>query len=211
MFLLEIQMEKGKIFPDDVVLAQRIREGDLSAFTGLYEKYHTYLYLYSIKFIASPEIAEEAVHDVLLKVWENRKSLDPGQSLKAYLTRICKNHLLNVLRSRLREKIRESEAYALKPSWHNDTEDYVFSSDYERLLKEAIAQLSPQRQKIFNMYRIEGKKLDEIAHDLHISKGTVKDHILKTTRQLKDFVRVHAGIPTDSILLIWFFLNCGWF
>ncbi len=195
-------MEKGEAFPDDVLLAQKISKGDLSAFTELYKKYHSYLYLYSIKFIASPELAEEVVHDVLLKVWENRQALDPRQSLKAYLTRICKNRLLNALRDMLREKIRESEASALRPSSHNDTEDYIFSSEYEKSLQEAIRQLSPQRQKIFHMYRTEGKTLDEIASDLRISKGTVKDHILKTTRQLKDFVRTHCGISTESIILI---------
>ena len=200
-------MEKGEAFPDDALLAQKISEGDLSAFTKLYKKYHSYLFIYSVKFIASPELAEEVVHDVLLKVWENRQALEPGHSLKAYLTRICKNRLLNALRDMLREKIRESEASALRPSSHNDTEDYIFSSEYEKFLREAIAQLPPQRQKIFHMYRTEGKKLDEIARDLRISKGTVKDHILKTTRQLKDFMRTHCGIPADGIILVWMLFN----
>ena len=49
-------------------------------------------------FLKSKEAREEIVHDVFVKVWENRQSLSDVQKLKPYLYRVAKNLLLDHLR-----------------------------------------------------------------------------------------------------------------
>lgn len=193
-------MEKG--YPEDFLLAEQLSTGDVRAFTILYEQYHSYLYFFSLRFLKSAELAEEAVHDVFLKVWENRQNLDPELSLKGYLIKICKNHILNLLKRELREQQFISNAVISHSTQHSETENAVIWADYEKLAEEAINMLPPQRQKIFRMYRIEEKCLAEIAGELAISKGTVKDHLLKATRQLKEYMRKHSGALIDMIILV---------
>lgn len=190
-----------KVFPDDSRLTEQVAAGNVRAFTLLYEKYHGYLYHFSLKFLKAPELAEEAVHDVFLKIWENRKAIDPSLSLKGYLIKICRNHVLNMMNRALREQLWKSELLSAGTGQHSDTENAVLLADYEKLAEEAILKLPPQRQRIFRLYRMEEKSLDEIAGHLGLSKGTVKDHLLKATRQLRSFIRQHSGIPMDMIVL----------
>lgn len=190
----------------DDALATLLREGDEEAFTVLYERYHAFLYHFSLKFLKSPEMSEGVVHDVFLKLWEGREKINPTLSLKGYLTKICKNHVLNLLSRALREQGWKNEALGEIQTVANyarsNTEDAVIFADYERLVEEAITQLPAQRQKIFRIYRQEDKPIDEIAQALSISKGTVKDHLLKANRYVRDFMRQHSGIPLDILILI---------
>lgn len=195
-----IKMEKG--YPEDYQLAVQISTGDVRAFTILYEKYHSYLYYFALKFLKCPESAEEVVHDVYLKIWESRKNIDPTLSLKGFLIKVCKNHVLNLLKRDLKEQKYLSEILHIHTLHDTDTENAIIWADYEKLTEEAISLLPPQRQKIFRMYRLEEKCLDEIAAELEISKGTVKDHILKATRQMKDFMRKHSGALIDMIVIV---------
>ncbi|HWV32679.1 MULTISPECIES: RNA polymerase sigma factor [Dyadobacter] len=81
----------------DHILAASIRNGDIPSFTRVYETYHAYLFRFALRFLKSTEHAEEAVHDVFLKLWENRDGLNNESSLKCYLLKICKSHIFHTL------------------------------------------------------------------------------------------------------------------
>ncbi len=179
-------------------LVTATRAGDLDAYTALYDTYHGFLFHFSLKFLKSRGLAEEVVHDVFLKIWEERNRLDPDRNIKAYLATICKNHILNLLKRANREaavmdEIRQSLSHSC-----NDVEEAIFASELQETVNQVVGQLPTQRQKIFRMYRFQDMNLDEIAKQLHISKGTVKDHMAKANR----FVRHSLQARTETFLEI---------
>jgi RNA polymerase sigma-70 factor (ECF subfamily) len=175
-------------------------KGNAQAFNSLYEKYHTHLYYFALKFLKAGELAEEAVHDVFLKIWENRKNLRPDLNFKAYLFTICKNHIVNMLLRATKEReIKNKIALHLATS-HNELEETVVYADYMHLAYEAIHHLPPQRQLVFKLCREEGKTYAEIAETLNISTGTVRDHIVKAGKFIKSYLAAHAQI-TISLLI----------
>lgn len=198
-------MNTNKPFRDESLLTEQIAMGDMQAFTVLYERHHGYLYHFSLRFLKSPELAEEVVQEIFLKLWENREKLDPNRSLKGYLIKSCKNHILNLIDRSLREQAWRKETQETSTTLHSDTEASILLADYENLAEKAIAGLPPRRQEIFRLYRKEHRSIDEIAQLLNISKGTVKDHLLKATRQLKVFMKHHSGIPIEAWLLMLLF------
>jgi RNA polymerase sigma-70 factor (family 1) len=189
----------------DKVLAERIRRSDMASFTEVYNSCHSYLYCFSLRFLKSPELAEEAVHDVFLKLWEHRDQLNVELSLKGYLIKICKNHILNTLSRAIRERTVMAEVFRAYSFGHNETENAILTADYEAQADAVISMLAPQRQKIFRMYRFAEMDLDEIALELGISKGTVKDHILKANRFIRKYLQAHTGIPMDVYLVLMLF------
>lgn len=82
---------------NDHFLAINIQKGDVACLNQIYQTYHAYLFRLALRFLKSSERAEEVVHDVFLKFWENRESLSEEFSLKGSLTKICKNHILQIL------------------------------------------------------------------------------------------------------------------
>ena len=67
---------------------------------------------------------------------------------------------------------------------------FVKSPDYLQYAHQAIAHLLPQRRLVFEICRVEGKSYEEAAQLLSISKGTVKDHIIKA----KKFIRLNVEV-----------------
>lgn len=82
---------------DDIAVASNIRQGDKASLTMIYQRYHQHLYRFALRFLKSPEHAEELVHDVFLKLWENRDRLNEECSLKGYLIKTCKSHIVTLL------------------------------------------------------------------------------------------------------------------
>ncbi|MDR2887084.1 MAG: sigma-70 family RNA polymerase sigma factor [Bacteroidales bacterium] len=79
-------------------IAIRIKNGDEQAFELLFRKYYSRLKGFANKFLHNQEEAEEIVEEVFIKIWENKKSIDPDSSLVSYMFKTAQNLSLNALR-----------------------------------------------------------------------------------------------------------------
>ncbi|TCS90066.1 RNA polymerase sigma-70 factor (ECF subfamily) [Anseongella ginsenosidimutans] len=194
-----LKLNLTNLSSDDRHLVKSLREeGDMqscmSAFEQLYNKYHGVLFRTSLKFIKSEELAGEIVQEVFVKLWENRQNLNEDLSFAAYLYTMARNHIFNMLKrsareSRIREQIRMHAATA-----SNSTEDNLLFSEYHAVMNTAIAQLPPQRKRIFIMCRQEGRSYEEVAGTFGISKSTVRDHMVKALKSVREHLYLKTGI-----------------
>ena len=76
----------------------------------------------------------------------------------------------------------------------------IIYTEYQMILQNAISQLPPQRQKIFNMSRIESMSHKEIAAELGISVNTVQEHISEALKFIKVYFSKHADISISLLL-----------
>lgn len=182
-------------------IIKKIAEGDHHAFREIYDCYKDLLYGYSFKLTKSKLMAEEAVQEIFMKVWNNRRKLNPELSIKAYLYKITQNHIYNVLRNAAyNDKLREQIFYHRLNS-HFSTEDQVIYNELEAFKDQAIACLPARRQMIFRMSRVQGLSHEEIAGQLGISQHTVKDQIVKSLKSIKEYLKIHADIAVSITLL----------
>lgn len=195
-------MDRESKLLSDSDLVVKIRRGDRHAFASFYDRYHVYIYHLSLKFLKSSELAEEAVQDVFLKVWEHRTTLDPERPVRSYLLKCCRNHLINLLAKKVPEfqSIDREECEEIA-DYYNPI-DKIILEDYTELAEKGISTLPPQRQRVFRMYRLENRSLEEIASELGTTKGTVKDHLLKATRHLRIYLKEYSGIRIDILLFL---------
>ena len=81
-------------------LQQRIAQyDDQSAYKELFAQFYKSLQQFAVSFVRSPEVAEEIVSDVFIKVWKKRAGLNRIHNLKLYLFISTKNGALNYLRT----------------------------------------------------------------------------------------------------------------
>ena len=70
--------------------------GDEQAFDTVYKQYYRGLCAFASQYVTVPE-SEEIVQDVMMWLWENRKSLVADMSLKSLLFTIVRNKCLNTI------------------------------------------------------------------------------------------------------------------
>lgn len=182
-------------------LILRLQQGDPKAFTELYEIYVKRLYAFSLHIVKSPELAEDAVHDVFVKIWENRNKIDPDRSFQSYLFTVTRNHLLNIIkRSQLELSFREKIMTHAEPFQNITEEGYQFKESNNNL-RQAITHLPDRRKLIFELCHNEGLTYKQVAEKLGISDSTVNSQMVKALKSIKDFLLLKGTVLLVFLLL----------
>ncbi|GAA4299777.1 RNA polymerase sigma factor [Compostibacter hankyongensis] len=181
----------------DIVI--RLKNGDRSAFDALYWQYHHALYRNALRITKNTTDAEDVLQEVFVRLWEKRHTIDPHQSIAGWLFVVSFNCAVKCVSKRLREMQMKTGLSA------DDKEDATSAWDNAEwqyhLLKEAISQLSLQKQKVFTLCKIEGKSYEETARLLNISRYTVKEYLSAAMAKVTDYVRQHArNVQTAGLL-----------
>jgi len=179
-----------------------IAEGDEAAFGRLYQQYREKVYYISWKLLKSETAAEDALQEVFAKIWNRRENLPLVENFNAYLNRVTRNHIFNMLRKKANEELFLKEM--ARSAGHSRQQDFntLVLHELERNIKEAVEQLPPQQKKVFQLSRIYGLKQEEIAASMKISLGTVKKHMMMSLRSVKAYLGVQQNIFDILFILL---------
>ncbi|GAB3996979.1 RNA polymerase sigma-70 factor [Spirosoma daeguense] len=190
----------------ETALSLRLKTGDEKAFEEIYFRYFTHLHSIGVKFLKSPDLADDAVQDVFLKLWDNRHTLNEAYSIKSFLSVTMKNHVLNI--------IRDNHA-AIWEYLYNDSAELVGEDstsntyqlqEYRSILEQGLKKLPPQREKIFRLRVFNGLNNEQIAQQLAISVNTVKFQFSQATKFIKDYLSKHADLESALLSLCILFI-----
>jgi len=91
----------------DAELVQRVRLGDEAAFEAMFLAWYEPLCRFVAGYVSAPDVAEEVVQGVFVRIWENRATWLVRNGLKPYLFQAARNGALNHLEH---EKVKRSFA-----------------------------------------------------------------------------------------------------
>lgn len=173
-------------------LSRRLTEGDEMAFRVVFDSFHRKIYQFAFGFLKDKEQSEEIVQDTFLGFWMHRETLNPDQPVAPLLFTIARRSLIDAWRkaaasAKFRQRIHQYMTFS-----SNETEEAVFAGDLERMTNEAFEQLNEQQQLVFQLSRDEGLSYAEIADRLHISKNTVKYHLMNALKIMRAHFSKHG-------------------
>lgn len=186
----------------DAELVIKLLQDDVTAFDALYWKYHQAVYRNIFKFVKEPIATEDILQEVYARLWEKRRDINAGQSVAGWLFVISFNLSVDFLRKKLREHTFHKELYNLNiqgTDWEDNPEAY---EEQYHLLGEAISQLSPKKQKIVTLCKLEGKTYDEVADELKISRNTVKEHLSIAMTRINEYIQKNKEHKYVLLLLL---------
>lgn len=154
-------------------------------FEEAFRYYYRPLFLFAYGYVMDEEEAENIVQSVFTEMWEKRKILPDNLNLKAYLYSSVKHACLRYFRRlRLLDEYKKRQAEALVLSFADDeVED---DNELVALVQNALSQLSEQQRKIVELHVMEGKKYLEIADLLQLSENTVRTHLKRAYKILRE-------------------------
>ncbi|MCQ2162092.1 MAG: RNA polymerase sigma factor [Bacteroidales bacterium] len=141
---------------------------------SLYREHSRRLYNSSLRIVGSPEVAEELMHDALLKFIRGGVVCQSREQESAWLTRTCIRLSVDWIRKKKREAV-FLEDYA--GSMQESEEDFLFEDrlveDVARV-KDAILSLPAPYCLILNLVLLEGLDYSEISSLLGVREVTLR-------------------------------------
>ena len=165
--------------PDDE-LVRRART-DRAAFGALYERYVDRIYSYLLYRTANPADAEDLTARVFFQALQHLDTFEErGLPFSAWLFTIAHNLVANYYRDRARRPTSSLDAAgnAAAPPPPLSTEDV-------QAIRQAIAQLPPERQHLILLKYAQGMSNAEIARAMGRSEGAIKSLLRRTLDQLR--------------------------
>jgi len=189
----------------DSILLSAIALGDEAAFTILFERYRDKLFYYLLKHVKSPEVAEEIVTDIFMKLWTGRALAEQIKDVGAFLHKVGYYKALDFLRVTARHtRLRQIYIDYASLSGEPQADELMINAELKVLLYKAINGLSPQRKMIYRMSRQEGLTHEQIAELLGLSPSTINNALVAANRSIEKALRTYAG-QMDILLLYFLF------
>jgi len=183
----------------DQELATLLKEGDRYAYTEIYNRYHSLLYIYGHKKLHHKQEAQDVVQEVLINLWNKRDQLF-DISLKSYLFTAVRNKALDVFS----HKKVEGKYLASLQSFIDDSKigaDYLIrEKDLSAMIEKEIRALPPKMQEIFQLSRKDKLTHKEIAKLLNLSEHTVATQMKRALKIL----RLRLGLVVWIAMLIFY-------
>lgn len=182
-------------------LLRRIAEGDESAFAVIFHRYKSSLFDYGMKITKSQVAAEELVQDCFLKLWLARENLPTIDNPVGYLHMMARNAGVDYLRRLSLDAGLQKKIWAGISETENPTLQKVQVSETQRLIDEAVAQLPPQQREVFLLSRYEGLNYEQIGLQMGIANNTVKNHLVKALKFIREYLAGKYGSPVVLVLM----------
>ena len=136
--------------------------------------------------LRNADSAQDAVQDLIVKLWEKRASLDEVENMPAFAMRAMRNLCLDSIRQQHDEKELppETEYHELNP--HQQTEQ----KDMVRQVKMLIDNLPELQRTIIRMRDVEGMEISEIAYITTLTENTVTVNLSRARQKIREKILI---------------------
>jgi len=183
-----------KIFGDsndfcDADVITRLHVDDVTAFDKVYWKYHYRLYKNIIKIVNDEDQAQNILQDVFVSLWECRATLDPRQPVANWLFVVSYNKSLSFLKKKLKDPVIFKELNGIELA--ETAPHAAYKEQQFEILEMGMRQLSPQKKKVFDLCKMQGKTYAETAKEMNISRHTVKEYLSDAVLNIREYIKDH--------------------
>lgn len=179
---------------EEANLILSLKEGDKNAFAKLYDRYKSPLTANLFKLLKSEEITFDILQDLFLKIWENRKNIDPQKSFRSYLFKIAENMVYDYYRKAARDSKMQLTIMQTSTELYSYIEEEMLIKEHSGFLRAAVALMPPQRRQVFTLCKLEGKSYKEVEALLGIGPKTINSHLFQASKFLKEHFSKDAGL-----------------
>lgn len=184
---------------DDSELIQLLKKDDNIAFTEIYTRYGKSLAEFAGTKLHHLEDARDILHDLFVKLWEDRHTLEITGNLKSYLFTATRYRIIDKIRRNVIREDYASMLQSLNTSDSYEIDKMIEAKELQEIIEKSLDSLPPRTKEIFHLSRSEHHTVAEIAQMLDLSEQTVKNQITTALKHLRQSIGA-IGVAT---LLYW--------
>ncbi len=179
--------------PADEELVKLARTGDSKAFELLAQRHQQKAYHIAFGFVRDREEAKDLSQDAFLKAFMNLKTFDGRSGFYTWFYRILVNVCLDHKRrrsGRFNEEFNEAVENQVEPSHPSalptTPDNAVLASQLSRKVGVALDGLPATQRTAFILKNHQGLSIKEIAEVMEAAEGTVKVHLHRAVKALRE-------------------------
>ncbi|HTM04660.1 MAG TPA: sigma-70 family RNA polymerase sigma factor [Vicinamibacterales bacterium] len=175
----------------DAALVERCRTGSDAAFRELIDRYKNLVYGVILRTVADRSRADDLAQEVFLRVYRGLPSFRGDSSLSTWLFRIARNVCVETRDRRLFEQSLDALASDHRPRVDPGAHDQAFAAiELRDRLDRAMSQLPPAARFLVSAHYLGGQKYEDLARALDMPIGTVKTHLHRARRRLRELLEM---------------------
>jgi len=177
----------------DKFLWKALKEGDLNAFSVLFESYYPDLHSYGLKISKNTALTEDTLQDFFLYVFEHRENLSDLDSIAPYLFTSYRRFLLKVMKknNKLTHTDFSEDTFVdlqfTVEEIMTEQETTIFKNKNLSILLNKLP--SRQKEAIYLKY-YSGLKASEISEIMGINYQSVVNTLHKAIKSLKEEISI---------------------
>lgn len=175
-------------------LIVRAAAGDKAAAEVFIRAYQHQLYSYLVRMSGRPEIAEDIVQDAFVRVLSNLGRFDPRFRFSTWLFTIARRLYLNAVQKAkpaYNTEIVDARA-GLGGTPARAAADADCVAHLRDDLQKALMSLSVEQREILVLFHQQDWPIWLIAQHLEMPEGTVKSHLHRGSRRMREAMTAHA-------------------
>lgn len=172
---------------DDVqILEALVGGGNETAFSLLYKRYQEKVYATAYYLLRDETDAHDMTQEVFWTIWEKRNQIDTSKPFQPYVLTITRNKCNNRLKTE-KTHLRGQQDYRHYKDTFETPRANLEISELGDQIRSAIAGISaPAARRAFELSYLENKSQKEIADEMNISLGTVKNQVSRALKVVRE-------------------------
>lgn len=138
------------------------------------------LMTYARKLTDKTEDAEDAVQEVMLKLWSRRKDLDQCHNIEAFAMTLTHHTCIDIWRRHTETLSLDAVQAVATPEVSMESQDEVL------LIRRIIASLPPLQQTIMRMKDVEEYETEEIAEITGCSTEAIRSNLSRARKRVRE-------------------------
>lgn len=163
------------------------KRGDIDAFEKILFMYEKQIFSYLYRFVNQKEDAEDLVQNTFLKLYKNIKSIDTDKNFNAWVYKIATNTAYDWLRKKRRHpELFIEDANAIETIEDENAYDMLDGAYNTEMIVKALNKIKPIYKSILLLFYKDELSYQEISEALCIPINTVKSHLYRAKKSLKE-------------------------
>jgi RNA polymerase sigma factor (sigma-70 family) len=159
----------------DSYLIEHCKRGSETAWSGLIDKYKNLIFSIPLHYGFSEEDSADLFQAVCMDLLAELPRLREVKALPAWLIQVTRNKCFHRKQSLHRSNVHSIDDFDPPAASIGEPDNLVAQVQKEQLLREALAELSPQCRQLVRMLFFDNppRPYEEVARELKLSEGSI--------------------------------------
>jgi RNA polymerase sigma-70 factor (ECF subfamily) len=188
----------------ELATIRKAKAGNAKAIEALIRAHQDALYAFMLRMSGRPDVAEDIVQEAFVRVLKNLDRFDSRFRFSTWLFTIAKRLYVNAMQKHKpaydSDVVGERQGEATWPG--GDAMRSETMRNARTVIDFALAELGPLQREVILLFHQQNWPITEIAIYLDMPEGTVKSHLHRARKRMKEAIEASA-VMNQHVQEVW--------